>query len=101
MLEYIRFYDTFQFFQISKNFGLYNFFFLKIYFFLFWGENLKILKFRDSRFVEPVILHLYWSVYAVCFKIIFLANFLTRLGPGGNPNHRSPGGVFSPPCLTP
>ena len=43
----------------------------------FGGQKLKILKFRDSHFVERVILHLYLSFCAVCFKTLFLANFLT------------------------
>ena len=42
----------------------------------FGGQKLKILKFRDNLFVERVILHLYWSLRAVCFKTLFLANFL-------------------------
>ena len=43
----------------------------------FGGQKLKVLKFRDSHFVERVMLHLYCSFCAVCFKTLFLANFLT------------------------
>ena len=43
----------------------------------FGGQKLKILKFWDNCFVERVILHLHWSFCAVCFKNLFLANFLT------------------------
>ena len=53
----------------TKHFGFYSFF-PKILFF-FWSQKLKILKFRDSHFVERVILHLYWSFCAVYFKTIF------------------------------
>ena len=43
----------------------------------FWAQKLKILKFRDSHLKERVILHLHWSSCVVCFKMLFLANFLT------------------------
>ena len=43
----------------------------------FAGQKLKIVKFQDSHFVERVILYLYWSFCAVCFKIRFLASLLT------------------------
>ena len=42
-----------------------------------WGQHLKMLKFRDSHFIERDILHLYCSVCVVCFKPLILANFLT------------------------
>ena len=42
----------------------------------FGGQKLKILKFRDSHFVERVILHLSCSFRLLCFKTLFLANFL-------------------------
>ena len=40
----------------------------------FGGQKLKILKFRDSHFVEIVILHLYWSFVRFAFKTLFLRN---------------------------
>ena len=74
----MRFYDIYSdFFKFLKILD-----FLKVFpkisiFRNFGGQKLKIVKFRDSYFVERVILHLYWSFCAVCFKILFLANFLT------------------------
>ena len=74
----MRFYDIYSVFQISKNFGFCIKGFLKnIGFSKFWGKKIKILKFRDSHFVERVILHLPWSFCAVCLKYLFLAIFLT------------------------
>ena len=58
-------------FQISKKFRFCKGFPKNIDFSKFWGLKLKILKFRDSHFVERVILHLYWPFCAVCFKLYF------------------------------
>ena len=43
----------------------------------FGGQKLKISTIRETHFVERVILHLYWSFCAVCFKTLFFTNFLT------------------------
>ena len=65
------------FFLISKNFEFYKVFPKISVSRDFGGQKLKILKFRDSHFVERDILHLYWSFGTVCFKSLFLADFLT------------------------
>ena len=56
-------------FQISKNFRFYKGFPKNIGFSKFWGS--KILKFRDSHFVEHVILHLYRSFLRLALKFYF------------------------------
>ena len=66
------------FVQISKNFEFYKGFPKKTSGFRnFGGQKLKTLTFRDSHFAECVIFHLNCSFCAVCFKTLFLANFLT------------------------
>ena len=74
----MRFYDIYAgFLKFLKNFGFDKGFPKNIGFLKFGGQKLKILKFRDSHFVELVILHLYWSFGVVFFKPLFLTNFLT------------------------
>ena len=73
----MRFYGIYSgSFEISKNMDFIKVFPKKLVFRNFGGQKLKILKVRDSHFVELVILHLHWSFCVVSFKTLFLTNFL-------------------------
>ena len=68
----MRFYDIYSgFFKFLKILDFITVFPKISVFRNFGGQKLKILKFRDSHFVERVILHLYWPFCAVGFKTIF------------------------------
>ena len=54
----MRFYDIFRFFKFPKILEAIKVFLKILVFRNFGDQKLKISKFRDSRFVERVILHL-------------------------------------------
>ena len=80
----IKFYDIYSgFFKFLKTLDFIKVFPEILGFRNFGGQNLKILKFRDTHFVERVILHLNRSLCVVSFKTLFLTNFriLSRFWP--------------------
>ena len=74
---YLKVYDIYPvFFFISKKMEFIKVFPTISFFRDFGGKIINVLKFRDSHFVERVILHLNWYFCVVCFKILFFCKFL-------------------------